>query len=69
MLDQACPLCAKREDVFGTGGGARIAKRFGIPLLGEIPLVSEVRTGGDEGKPIVVDRPDHPVSQLPEVDR
>jgi ATP-binding protein involved in chromosome partitioning len=59
-----CPKCGKREDLFGAGGGEKIAARFGVPLLGQIPLIAEVRTGGDAGKPIVVDRPDHPVSQL-----
>jgi ATP-binding protein involved in chromosome partitioning len=58
-----CPQCGKHDDVFGSGGGARLAQQFGIPLLGCIPLVPEVRRGGDEGKPIVAERPDHPVSQ------
>jgi ATP-binding protein involved in chromosome partitioning len=59
-----CPHCGRREDLFGTGGGERIADRFGVPLLAQIPLVPDVRQGGDEGKPLVADRPDHPVSQL-----
>jgi ATP-binding protein involved in chromosome partitioning len=59
-----CPKCGKREDLFGSGGGEQIATRFGVPLLGRIPLISEVRAGGDAGKPIVVERPEHPVSQL-----
>jgi ATP-binding protein involved in chromosome partitioning len=59
-----CPKCWKREDLFGSGGGEQIAARFGVPLLGCIPLMSEVRAGGDAGKPIVVEQPEHPVSQL-----
>jgi ATP-binding protein involved in chromosome partitioning len=59
-----CPQCGKREDLFGSGGGEQIATRFGVPLLGRIPLISEVRAGGDAGKPIVVEQPEHPVSQL-----
>ena len=59
-----CPKCGKREDLFGSGGGEQTATRFGVPLLGHIPLISEVRAGGDAGKPIVVERPEHPVSQL-----
>jgi ATP-binding protein involved in chromosome partitioning len=58
-----CPQCGKHDDVFGSGGGARIAQQFGIPLLGRIALVPEVRIAGDAGKPIVVDRPEHPVSR------
>jgi ATP-binding protein involved in chromosome partitioning len=59
-----CPQCGKREDLFGSGGAARIAADFGVPVLGQIPLVPEVRAGGDAGKPIVVEQPDHPVSRL-----
>lgn len=59
-----CPKCGKREDVFGSGGGEQIARRFGVPLLGRVPLFTDIRAGGDSGKPIVVERPDHPVSQL-----
>jgi len=59
-----CPKCGKREDLFGSGGGTRIAAHYGVPLLGQIPLVPEVRSAGDAGKPIVVDRPEHPVSKL-----
>ena len=59
-----CPKCGKREELFGSGGGERIATHFGVQLLGQIPLVPEVRSAGDAGKPIVVDRPDHPVSKL-----
>jgi len=58
-----CPDCGQRDDLFGSGGGERIAARFGVPLLGQIPIVPEVRSGGDRGTPIVVERPDHPVSQ------
>jgi len=59
-----CPKCGKREDLFGSGGGEQIATRFGVPLLGRIPLIAELRASGDAGKPIVVERPEHPVSQL-----
>ena len=59
-----CPSCGQREDLFGAGGGDRIAVRAGVPMLGHIPLVPEVRAGGDAGQPIVVTHPEHPVSRL-----
>jgi len=59
-----CPKCGKRENLFSSGGGQRLADTFGVPLLGQIPLVADVRTGGDSGKPIVIDQPDSPVSKL-----
>ncbi len=48
-----CPDNGKRYDIFGKGGGARVADQFGIPLLGEIPLEPQVREGGDNGLPAV----------------
>jgi ATP-binding protein involved in chromosome partitioning len=59
-----CPKCGKREELFGSGGGAQIATHFDVPFLGRIPLLAELRAGGDAGKPIVAERPEHPVSQL-----
>jgi len=60
----ACPHCAEtgtehRLEIFGAGGGARVAatlsQRFGydVPVLGEIPIDLSLREGGDSGKPVV----------------
>jgi ATP-binding protein involved in chromosome partitioning len=46
-----CPHCKGRIDVFGHGEGERMAKAFGIPLLGEIEIDPQIRIGGDTGKP------------------
>ncbi len=45
------PDTGKRYDIFGTGGGEKIAKKYGVPLLGQIPLDMEIREGSDQGKP------------------
>ncbi len=55
-----CPRCGEREDIFGHGG----AGKTGLEVLGEVPILEEVRQGGDEGKPLVVQDPDHPVAQI-----
>jgi ATP-binding protein involved in chromosome partitioning len=47
-----------RYDLFGTGGGADLAERLEVPLLGQVPLVQELREGADRGRPIVVSDPD-----------
>jgi ATP-binding protein involved in chromosome partitioning len=58
----------QRLEVFGAGGGQRVAatlsKRFGydVPLLGEIPLDPRLREGGDAGTPIVTTEPDVPAA-------
>lgn len=43
-----------RYDIFGTGGGERLAARYNIPLLGQIPLNMDIREGSDNGEPPVV---------------
>jgi len=58
-----CPKCGKQEDIFGSGGGEQMGDAFGIPVLGHLPLMIEVRTSGDQGKPIVVGQPSHAVSK------
>ncbi|MEO5708892.1 MAG: P-loop NTPase [Nocardioidaceae bacterium] len=65
-----CPHCGPehRLEVFGAGGGQRVAatlsSRFGydVPLLGEIPLDLTLRAGGDTGTPIVDTHPDTPAA-------
>ena len=52
-----------RVDVFGTGGGEKLALEAGVPFIGAIPLDPEVRVGGDTGKPIIVSNPDSSVAQ------
>jgi ATP-binding protein involved in chromosome partitioning len=47
-----------RYQIFGEGGGELLAKELDVPLLGQIPLVPELREGGDTGSPIVVSDPD-----------
>jgi ATP-binding protein involved in chromosome partitioning len=58
-----CPRCGRDDEVFGHGGGERITRTFGLPLLGRLPLVLEVRQAGDCGTPLVQEQPDHPVSR------
>ncbi|RME08032.1 MAG: iron-sulfur cluster carrier protein ApbC [Anaerolineae bacterium] len=52
-----------RVDIFGSGGGQKLAEEAGVPFLGAIPIDPAVREGGDSGKPVVVSRPDSPVAK------
>ncbi len=52
-----------RHALFGEGGGAKTADSLGTVLLGQIPLISEIRAGGDSGTPIVVSSPDGEVAR------
>jgi ATP-binding protein involved in chromosome partitioning len=64
MSVYVCPDCGESEEIFGSGGGEELAERFHVPVLARLPLVPEVREGGDAGRPISVASPDHPVSKL-----
>jgi ATP-binding protein involved in chromosome partitioning len=55
-----CSNCSERHAIFGSGGGAELAKQFNTELLGMVPLSINVREGGDAGVPIVVGAPDSP---------
>ena len=52
-----------RMDVFGTGGGEKLAQQTGVPFIGAIPMDPNVRIGGDSGKPIVISDPESPVAK------
>ena len=58
-----CPDCGERDDLFGLGGGERMASEEGVPMLARIPIQQEVRSAGDAGKPIVIAAPEHPASR------
>jgi ATP-binding protein involved in chromosome partitioning len=53
----------KKYDIFGHGGGQKASDDFKIKLFGQIPLVQKIREQGDEGKPIVLENPNHEVSK------
>ncbi|HET9945308.1 MAG TPA: P-loop NTPase [Actinomycetes bacterium] len=64
-----CPHCGERVDVFGSGGGQAVADGLSrslgapVPLLGQVPLDTRLREGGDTGRPLVLDDPSAPASQ------
>ena len=51
-----------RLDIFGTGGGAQLAKQSGVPFFGTIPIDPAVRVGGDSGKPVIMENPKSPAA-------
>jgi len=58
-----CPHCNETTEIFGHGGGQRLSEKYEIPLLGRIPLDVRIRSGGDEGRPIVIGEPESAVAQ------
>ena len=60
MRGFACPDCGATHDIFGSGGGEKLAAALDVPFLGAVPLGMAVREEGDRGTPTVVGRPDAP---------
>ena len=54
MSSFVCPDCGAEHDVFGRGGGEAFAEEVEMPFLGRVPLDPRVRTGGDDGSPVVL---------------
>lgn len=53
-----------RHNLFGVGGGIATAEKLGTSLLGQVPLIPEIRQGGDTGEPIVVSAPTSPAANV-----
>ncbi len=52
-----------RYEIFGQGGGQKLADEYGLNFLGQVPIGFEVREGGDRGVPVVVSSPDSAQSE------
>jgi ATP-binding protein involved in chromosome partitioning len=63
MSTFTCPHCGRDTDIFRHDGGERMSQELGVPFLGAIPLDADIVTGGDEGRPIVVDKPNSVAAQ------
>jgi ATP-binding protein involved in chromosome partitioning len=50
-------------DIFGRGGGEKLAKKTQVPFIGSIPMDADVRLGGDAGIPIVISNPESTAAQ------
>ena len=63
-----CPHCGEPVEVFGSGGGRRVAEALtrtigaDVPLLGQVPLDLRLRESGDDGKPLVLTDPEAPAA-------
>ncbi|HEX8773484.1 MAG TPA: Mrp/NBP35 family ATP-binding protein [Pyrinomonadaceae bacterium] len=57
------PETGTRYNIFGEGGGEKLAEQYHVPFLGAVPLGLDVREGGDRGVPVVVGQPDSPQAQ------
>lgn len=58
MSHFVCPHCHQEIDIFSRGGAEKTAQQFGVPFLGAIDLVPEIREGGDHGAPVAAQGPE-----------
>jgi ATP-binding protein involved in chromosome partitioning len=59
-----CTECNTKHPIFGHGGAKIESEKLGVPFLGEIPLDMTLRSTSDEGTPILVNDPKHPISNI-----
>src|SRR5256714_7902783 len=57
------PDTGARYNIFGEGGGERLADEYSVPFLGAVPIGMEVREGGDRGVPVVIGQPSSPQAE------
>ena len=63
-----CPHCGEHTDIFGSGGGQSVAAALTritggqVPLLGQVPIDTRLREGGDAGRPLVLSDPSAPAA-------
>ena len=63
MAFYECTNCHHEADIFGHGGGERMAEQLGIPFLGRLPIYQPIRVGSDLGIPLVIAEPDSPATR------
>jgi ATP-binding protein involved in chromosome partitioning len=64
MSTHICSNCGHEEHIFGAGGGERMAKDYGVDVLGSLPLTLQIREQTDSGNPTVVADPDGQVAKI-----
>jgi ATP-binding protein involved in chromosome partitioning len=62
MSTHICSNCGHEEHIFGAGGGERMSKEYGVPVLGHLPLDIAIREKTDAGQPTVVSQPDSKIA-------
>ncbi len=64
MSTHICSKCGHEEHIFGAGGGERMAKDYGVEVLGSLPLTLQIREQTDSGRPTVVADPDGDIAKI-----
>jgi ATP-binding protein involved in chromosome partitioning len=59
----ACTNCHHESDIFGHGGGEKMAEELGIPFIGRLPIYQPIREGSDSGVPLMIAEPESPAGR------
>ena len=59
----SCPSCAHEADIFGHGGGEKMAGDLEVPFLGRLPIYQPIREGSDTGVPVMIGEPESVASR------
>ena len=59
----SCPSCHHEADIFGHGGGERMATELDVPFLGRLPMYQPIREGSDTGVPLMISEPESPAGR------
>jgi ATP-binding protein involved in chromosome partitioning len=63
MSGFVCPNCQHETEIFSKGGAEAAAQKLGVPFLGRVPINMAIRTGSDDGRPVVAGDPGLPEAQ------
>ena len=63
MSHFVCPNCSHEADIFGHGGGQKMAEDMNVAFLGRIPIYQPIREGSDNGVPLVMSEPESPAAR------
>jgi len=63
MSHFVCPSCSHEADIFGHGGGQKMADDMNVTFLGRVPIYQPIREGSDNGVPLVLSEPESPAAK------
>ncbi len=63
MAEFVCPKCGHVSHIFSKDGVSKAADAAGYPVLGKVPLMTEIMESGEEGLPVVLKDPEGPVAK------
>jgi ATP-binding protein involved in chromosome partitioning len=62
MSYHQCSQCGHKEAIFSELGGEKLSEKYHLPLLGKLPLNIDIRQHADNGRPLLISQPQHPLS-------